>query len=242
MPEDVRCPICGSEMVVRTVKKGPNVGSSFYVCTRYPDCKGKVPIWKQTNAEKTSEGGKMFCSNCGVQLPDDSRFCSECGVAIQAISEKQDFHRTTATRARVHYAGFWRRVGAYFIDGLIMSPVSWGISFLAIVIGASVAEDEDLGAGIGLLIGAILLIVLAWIYFAAMESSSKQATLGKMALGIIVTDLKGHRISFGKATGRHFGKIVSGIILYIGFIMVAFTEKKQGLHDMMAGCLVVVKR
>jgi uncharacterized RDD family membrane protein YckC len=75
-----------------------------------------------------------------------------------------------------------------------------------------------------------------------MESSSKQATLGKMALGIIVTDLEGQRISFGKATGRHFSKIVSGIILYIGFIMVAFTEKKQGLHDMMAGCLVVVKR
>ena len=184
----------------------------------------------------------MFCSNCGVQLPDDSRFCSECGVAIQAISEKQDFQRTTATRARVQYAGFWRRVGAWFIDGLIMSPVSWGIYFLTFWIGASVAEDEDLGAGIGLLIGAILLIVLAWIYFAAMESSSKQATLGKMALGIVVTDLKGHRISFGKATGRHFGKIVSGIILYMGFIMVAFTEKKQGLHDVMAGCLVVVKR
>jgi uncharacterized RDD family membrane protein YckC len=184
----------------------------------------------------------MYCTQCGGKNDDQARFCTSCGAAIQAIGEKQDLQRTTATRAKVQYAGFWRRVGAWFIDGLIMTPVSWGIYFLTIMIGASVAEDEDLGAGIGVFIGAIVLIILAWIYFAIMESSSKQATLGKMALGIIVTDLEGQRISFGKATGRHFSKIVSGIILYIGFIMVAFTEKKQGLHDMMAGCLVVVKR
>jgi uncharacterized RDD family membrane protein YckC len=74
-----------------------------------------------------------------------------------------------------------------------------------------------------------------------MESSSKRATLGKMALGIIVTDLEGKRISFGRATGRFFSKILSGIIIYIGFIMVAFTDKKQGLHDMIAGTLVIAK-
>ncbi len=74
-----------------------------------------------------------------------------------------------------------------------------------------------------------------------MESSPTQATLGKMALGIKVTDLAGKRVGFGKATGRYFGKIISALILLIGFIMVAFTEKKQGLHDKMAGCLVVNK-
>jgi uncharacterized RDD family membrane protein YckC len=63
-----------------------------------------------------------------------------------------------------------------------------------------------------------------------------------MALGIVVTDAQGQRVSFARATGRYFGKIISSIILYIGFIMVAFTEKKQGLHDIMADCLVVVKR
>jgi uncharacterized RDD family membrane protein YckC len=72
-----------------------------------------------------------------------------------------------------------------------------------------------------------------------LESSSMQATLGKMALGLKVTDLNGKQISFGKATGRYFAKIISAIILLIGFIMVAFTEKKQGLHDMIAGTLVV---
>jgi multisubunit Na+/H+ antiporter MnhC subunit len=72
-----------------------------------------------------------------------------------------------------------------------------------------------------------------------MESALKQATLGKMAMRIKVTDWDGNRISFGKATCRHFGKFISGIILGIGYIMVAFTQKKQGLHDIMSGCLVV---
>jgi uncharacterized RDD family membrane protein YckC len=75
-----------------------------------------------------------------------------------------------------------------------------------------------------------------------MESSSRQATLGKMALGIVVTDMDGKRISFGRAVGRNLGKIISQIILFIGFLMVAFTQKKQGLHDIIANCLVVVKK
>jgi uncharacterized RDD family membrane protein YckC len=72
-----------------------------------------------------------------------------------------------------------------------------------------------------------------------MESSAKQATVGKMALGIIVTDLEGRRLGFGRATGRYFAKILSALILGIGFLMAAFTERKQGLHDMVASTLVV---
>jgi uncharacterized RDD family membrane protein YckC len=81
--------------------------------------------------------------------------------------------------------------------------------------------------------------VVSWLYSALMERSSKQATLGKMALGIRVTDLDGNRIGFGKATGRYFAKILSALILGIGFLMVAFTQRKQGLHDMLAGTLVM---
>ena len=72
-----------------------------------------------------------------------------------------------------------------------------------------------------------------------MESSSKQGTVGKMILNLRVVDMLGNRISFGRATGRFFGKILSGLILNIGYIMAAFTEKKQALHDMLAGCLVI---
>src|SRR5208282_6521696 len=88
--------------------------------------------------------------------------------------------------------------------------------------------------------GAIFLLVLfgSWLYEALMESSSYQATLGKMIFGMKVTDLYGNRISFGRATGRHFAKILSGMILCIGFIMVGLTERKQGLHDLLAGTLV----
>jgi len=81
--------------------------------------------------------------------------------------------------------------------------------------------------------------VIQWLYFAVMESSKHQGTLGKLALGIKVTDMNGDRISFGRATGRYFGKIISGMIIYIGYIMAGLTEKKQALHDMMASCLVI---
>ena len=85
MPEDIKCPICGTETVERTAKKGQNIGSSFYVCNCYPECKGKVAIHEQTGTAIPSKGRKMFCSNCGVQLPDDSRFCSECGTYMDAM-------------------------------------------------------------------------------------------------------------------------------------------------------------
>ncbi len=89
-----------------------------------------------------------------------------------------------------------------------------------------------------MLINGISLLI-DWLFYSLFESSSWQATPGKKLLQLKVTDLYGNRIGFGKATGRYFAKLLSGLILGIGFIMVAFTEKKQGLHDMMAGTLVV---
>jgi len=152
------------------------------------------------------------------------------------------------------YAGFWKRFAAYLIDTIIIGCVV-GIISLVFGIGLfgsmasmdmeSMGEDETavMAAGmIGGIMTFVLFVFLAqWLYFALMESSSKQATLGKMALSIVVTDLNGNRISFGRATGRYFGKILSGLVLYIGYIMAGFTEKKQALHDMIAGCLVVNK-
>jgi uncharacterized RDD family membrane protein YckC len=90
-------------------------------------------------------------------------------------------------------------------------------------------------------ISGILGTVINWLYFTILESSPKQATLGKMALGIVVTDLNGNRISFGRANGRYWSKIISSMILLIGYMMAGFTEKKQALHDIMAGTLVVKK-
>lgn len=155
------------------------------------------------------------------------------------------------------YAGFWKRFAAYLIDSIIVGCVV-GIFMMVFGIGlfASMAsmdemqmeqmDEEDATALAAGMIGGMMTLGLAagaaqWLYFALMESSVKQGTLGKMALGIIVTDMNGNRLSFGRATGRYFGKILSGMILCIGYIMAGFTEKKQALHDMIAGCLVVNK-
>jgi uncharacterized RDD family membrane protein YckC len=127
------------------------------------------------------------------------------------------------------YAGFWRRFAGYLIDSILVSIVG-GILF-AILAGV--------GGDGGAVIGYLIWIVGAFVYSAWMESSAYQATVGKIALGIQVTDLNGNRVSFGRALGRNLAKILSGLILYIGFIMAAFTERKQGLHDMIAGTLVV---
>jgi uncharacterized RDD family membrane protein YckC len=94
----------------------------------------------------------------------------------------------------------------------------------------------------GLAFNNFISMIIAWLYYALLESSSKQATVGKMALALVVTDLQGRRISFGRATGRHFSKIISGAILMIGFIMAGVTARKQALHDMIAGTLVLVSR
>jgi hypothetical protein len=81
-------------------------------------------------------------------------------------------------------------------------------------------------------------VLAAWLYHASLESSEWQATLGKKAVGLAVTDCNGAGISFGKATGRHFGHLISALTLTMGYLMVAFTEKKQALHDIMAGTAI----
>lgn len=129
------------------------------------------------------------------------------------------------------YAGFWRRFAAWILDGLLLSLVT--LPFTLQFDGGTAAEAARSSAA-----GTISTVV-GWLYFALMESSAKQATVGKMALGIIVTDLDGRRIGFGRATGRYFAKFLSVLTLGIGFLMAGFTERKQALHDMVASCLVI---
>ncbi|MEM7556128.1 MAG: RDD family protein [Cyanobacteria bacterium P01_A01_bin.84] len=138
----------------------------------------------------------------------------------------------------IKYANFWKRFAAALIDGIILYIVSYIIGYIFGFLYASLLRTTAGLAGIAFILGT----VINWLYYAKMESSEKQATLGKQALGICVTDSHGERISFGKATGRHFAKFISSIILLIGYIMAAFTEKKQALHDMMAGTLVIDKK
>jgi len=161
---------------------------------------------------------------------------------------------TTETSA-VRYAGFWRRFIAMVLDWLILGAV-FSIPMFIFGIGmwsehyttytrhgwAYYNNGDSAGFAGAMMSMWMIYLVGGWLYHALMESSKNQGTLGKMALGLRVTDLDGRRITFGRATGRYFAKILSHLTLWIGFIMAGFTSKKQALHDFVAGTLVLSKQ
>ena len=152
---------------------------------------------------------------------------------------------TNANPSEVKYAGFWLRFVAFLIDCLLLRVVDYMVAPLFVILlycNPLFNEMDPTIASIGfMLITAAFDAIICWPYFALMESSAKQATLGKMVLNLKVTDMNGGKISFSRASARYFGKIVSVMTLTIGYIMAGVTEKKQALHDMMADCLVVKK-
>jgi uncharacterized RDD family membrane protein YckC len=160
--------------------------------------------------------------------------------------------------APINYGSFLRRFAATFIDGLVFSGVFLLILALTGGVGKIIAIADDLkedggdvseasAALLTTFVGAIIgIVIIQWLYFAYFESSEKQGTLGKQAMSLIVTDLNGERLTFGKASMRHFARTLPTIIPYIGgifsladYLCQPFTEKKQTLHDMMAGTLVL---
>jgi len=147
-------------------------------------------------------------------------------------------------RSPVAYAGFWLRFVAYIVDSIILGIAGAAIFFplfRANIHAFTQSNLWELYMTTSRPVVAIRLLglMMSWIYYGFLESSTWQATIGKKLLGLRVTDLAGNRISFGRASGRFFGMILSGFILGIGFLMAGFTEKKQALHDMIAGCLVI---
>jgi uncharacterized RDD family membrane protein YckC len=164
-----------------------------------------------------------------------------------------DLPRTSAPTTTVSYAGFWKRVLAYLIDCFVLY---FPFSLLEIPFGTRAAEDalsekiKALGSFHEVMVEyqhfyveqwpyTLTTLVLGWLYFALCESSTWQGTLGKLAVGIRVTDSHGARIGLGRALGRYGGKLISAFLFCIGFLMVAFTRRKQGLHDFMVDTLVL---
>ena len=142
------------------------------------------------------------------------------------------------------YAAPIKRFAAMFIDGIVVGAVSFPFGLvLGLIVAASMQGKDPEGIQVvAQILGNIVGILISWLYFALMESSPKSATLGKMALGLMVLDTDGYPISFGQASGRHFGKILSALPCYAGFIAAFFNEKKQGWHDSMANTVVVDTR
>ncbi len=147
------------------------------------------------------------------------------------------------SESSTRFGGFWLRAVALLIDTILSTIISVIIAgIFGAVLGFQMAQsgaDLDSIQIVGSVLGQFIGAVVGWIYFASMESSSWQATLGKRAVGIRVIDEDGNRISFGRASGRYFAKILSTLILCVGFFMAGWTRKKQGLHDIIAGTLVV---
>jgi len=206
-------------------------------------------------AQAPANSAKMRCPKCGHEQAKSVE-CAACGIIIEKYqarqaqttldSPTQSPYRTPEsslhpTMSAQIYAGFWYRALALLID-TILSTIAAIILVLplAFAFGASMAgspaqQIESISESMGNVFGWIV----SWLYFTIFESSRWQATPGKKMLGLRATDLNGNRIGFGRANARYWAKILSAIILCIGYIMAAFTEKKQALHDMIAGTLVL---
>jgi uncharacterized RDD family membrane protein YckC len=192
----------------------------------------------------------MYCHKCGASNDDQAAVCGKCGTALQQAGLDTSTSVPTGPAA-VEYAGFWRRLGASLIDMIILQTLV-GILFVFLLaiqftVGVFATRSDTLSGPYRVVFMVLFITVgvagsaLYVLYWPLMESARRQGTLGKKALGIIVTNMDGKRISFARALGRNLGKLVSYMIYFVGFIMIAFTKKKQGLHDMMASCVVVKK-
>jgi uncharacterized RDD family membrane protein YckC len=204
----------------------------------------------------------MFCQACGANVADGTAFCTSCGRPIVGYSISQSGGAAAiavpaplgVATTSSNYAGFWLRLVAAILDNLILAVP---LAPLAILVFASALPSIALNRdNPGLIVASILprvfffvllTAVAKWLYWALMESSSWQATLGKKALGLYVTDLEGKQVSFGRASGRFWGGRglthvpLGGLYYLVDCICAGVTEKKQAVHDMIASCLVMRK-
>ncbi|WP_242861457.1 RDD family protein [Cellulosilyticum ruminicola] len=189
----------------------------------------------------------MYCRKCGTWCDDSAVFCSNCGEALgEKIANTQEIKDRLTGNVNYgyennvynnngyggnsymgsNYAGFWKRFLASLIDGIILAIVEGIIGAVLRAVGL-----DGIVSVVGILIG--------WLYFAYMESSENQGTIGKIALHMKVMDVEGNPVTFARATARYFSKFLSGLILFIGYMMAGWTENKQALHDIIAGTFVV---
>ncbi len=200
----------------------------------------------------------MFCSECGRALDATTQACPACGrdtgIRPVALPTSSPSRGSTAPATGITYAGFWLRFVAWIFDEamlvgsgfLILGRLASFARLSGIFSGFDPIDDVDnwfatLGFGPTAFF-FLFFILISWLYHAAMESSPWQGTIGKRALGIIVTDTNGAKIDFWRATGRFFCRLVTDMIpLGIGYFVAGFTQRKQAVHDLLASTLVLHK-
>jgi uncharacterized RDD family membrane protein YckC len=204
----------------------------------------------------------VFCSKCGAQNSGAAQACQNCGVALWpagiSVQPAQAAAPPYVPQPAVYapaapspYAGFWIRFVAFILDRIVVGIVAAPFyvvlvlpNLLRMIREAESSRGEPSPEMIFSILGGVSVFLIVffvgyWLYEALLTASSWQGTIGKRVLRLKVTDEAGNRISFARSTGRFFAKILSYMILWIGFIMIAFTDKKRGLHDMLAGTLVM---
>ena len=204
----------------------------------------------------------IFCSKCGTQNPATAQFCQSCGLTLSSgLTPNQAAAPARAYAAAppvayvaapgTPYGGFWIRLLAHQIDHVILGAIAAPLFFImvlpSIIRIARQAEQNQEPPSPELIVTIVssmfvyiaLAFVGQWLYEALLTSSSWQGTIGKRVLRLKVVDEAGNRIGFGRATGRFFAKILSSMFFCIGFIMIGFTERKTGLHDLLAGTRVL---
>ncbi len=156
------------------------------------------------------------------------------------------------------YAGLGRRIVAFIVDFiliLLLDAVAAAVLglfrglqilyFFAVEHASidSLTTEGSTAAFLGSVVAAygIVVVIIPWLYYAGFESSRSQATPGKLLMRIVVTDLEGNKPSFARVTLRHFAKFISTLIIFLGFLMIGLTKNRQGLHDKIAGCLVLLQ-
>jgi uncharacterized RDD family membrane protein YckC len=203
----------------------------------------------------------MFCPKCGKETDASGKFCQWCGADIGSLpapaspvvtQEEEDGPDIGV------YAGLGRRFVAFIVDIIIILlfdlvamavlGLTRGIQnsyfyFVQHIAVDTLTPEGTMAALLGSILAAygIVLIVIPWLYFAGFESSRSQATPGKLLMHIVVTDMTGNKPTFARVTLRHFAKFVSALIIFIGFLMIGLTQRRQGLHDRIAGCLVLLQ-
>ena len=193
----------------------------------------------------------MYCGKCGAELAAGADKCDKCGEPVSqtvAGPDESDRGQIKPSKSPVVYAGFWLRAIAFIVDSIILGVLTLPILIRPILtnLGPNLTArsyvDFMTGSSRQAIALQLLMNLILVLYCAAFESSAWQATPGKKLLRIFVTDLNGNRASFARAAGRNVGKVLEQFTLFIGFAMAGFTAKKQALHDMTAGCLVLKRR
>lgn len=183
----------------------------------------------------------MFCSRCGTWAPDDTATCRLCGLALQvdnwtkpAVTERP----LAPVVALVTYGGFWRRLFALLLDSAILF---FPAATVRVLLGLSAFGlfDAETPASY---VATLFEFGLDWLYAGCFIASSARGTLGMQVMDLHVTDLKGDRISFMRATWRYLAQFLTIISLGLGYVIQVFTPRRQTLHDLVSGTVVVRPR